>query len=166
MNRFALLTAALLLGAAGCASEPPQLRVEPSSYYTYGYYIGSTQNVKLFVEDLTFVEEQKGTLAAEIAILNERPRPITFLLSQNQLAVGGRRVLAQESQSIIIAPGRIGRATLQFRTDLSGFDRGTLEIDGVQVELGTRLHFSVPIYAASPGAPEPTLEPGHGMHKH
>lgn len=163
--RIALI-APLLLAFVGCSDPPMQLRVEPSAYFSYGYYIGSKANVKIFVEDLTFVGEQKGTVAVEVGILNERQQPVRFFYDDNYLVIGQRRLGAMESQGVIVKPGELMHVTLQFRTDMNGLDRASLELNGFEVELGTRVHFAIPIYAVDVDKPEPATRPGGGMKRH
>lgn len=155
VKRTLLGFAASLAFVAGCSHPPPSIRVEPSAYFTHGYYIGSSSNVKVFVESLTFVEDQRGTVAIEVAILNERPEQIRFLAGQNFLVVGERRLNSLDSQGFVIRPGELVRTTVQFRTDQTELSRATLELDGIEVAPGTRLRFDVPMYAADPEAPEP-----------
>ncbi len=153
-----------LVGAAGCG-QAPRLRVDPSGYHVHGYYVGSRANVKVFVEGLAFVEGGHDAVVAEIAILNERPSTVRFLAGENALAVDGTRVSPAEGQAILIPPGEIARVTLTFRGSIDDRSRGTLEISGVEVEAGQRLHFDVPVYAAEddePAAAAPPPEAARG----
>jgi hypothetical protein len=144
MTRAIALVAVLSL--FGCGG-PPLLRVEPAAYYSHGYYLGSRGNVKVFVEGLAFVEEARGTVVAEVAVLNERPTTIRFHAGENGLALGDRRVGPVESQSILIPPGEIAHIVLSFPTGLEEFTRATLEVGGIEADAGQRLQFSAPVFA-------------------
>jgi hypothetical protein len=168
MRSARILGALLLLAAgAGCGGHAaPEVRADPSAYFVHGYYLGSKANVKVFLEDVSFSEEMKGTLSVELVILDERTEAVKFLSQENWLVIGGRRLQALESQGLIVRPGELQRATITFRTDQEEFARGTLEISGVEIELGTRLHFNVPLYAVDPDAPEPRPSQAGGYKRH
>jgi hypothetical protein len=151
MHRLVPLALVAGLVAAGCTHPAPHFRVEPSAYYTHGYYMGSSSNVKVFVETITFMAEHRGTIAVDLAILNERTEQIRFLAAQNFLLVGSRRLNCEDAQGYSIRPGELWRTTIEFRTDQSDFDRGTLELQGVEVARA-RLNFAVPFYAVDPDA--------------
>jgi hypothetical protein len=168
LSRTARVLGLALALCAGCGSKGPlPLAADSSSYYVSGYYIGSMENVKLFVESLVFVSDQRGLVAVDIAILNERPTAVTFLSAKNSLTVGGSTIGNLETLGMTVKPGELGRTTLRFRTALLSFSSATISIDGIQIALGTQLHFDVAIHAVDPEAPsQPEPHVGSGMRSH
>jgi len=164
MHRALLtLAAGALALAAGCSSHQPlKLKADPTSYYASGYCIGSQENVKVFVESMTFLPDQKGLVAVELAIWNERPQGVRFIFENNTLTIGGHKVGNLETQATVCRPGEITRETLRFRTLLLRFDHATLSIDGVELVLGTHLHFDVSMSAQT----EEDEEEGGGIEPH
>ena len=130
--------------------------------------MGSNEGVKVFVESMTFLADQKGMVVCELAIWNERSQAARFIFDRNSLTIGGRKIANLESQATVCKAGEITRETLRFRTDLLRFDRATLSVDGVEIELGTHLHFDVSMFASGDDDVDGGTEPhvGQGMRSH
>ncbi|GIW72478.1 MAG: hypothetical protein KatS3mg102_2020 [Planctomycetota bacterium] len=147
----------------GCAHAPPRLEIERSGYYLHGWYLGSRHNVKAFVRRLRFVPEMRGSVVAEISLLNEQRQPLTLELAYSKLTVAEREILAEEAPATELEPGKLGNYTLRFRTYLRAEQVRPgmalqLQLAGITDAERRQISFRVPLSFVQPEAEPPPGE--------
>ncbi len=121
-------------GASGCAHESTFI-VEPKSYVASGYYLGEENGIQVFLTDITYVGEQKGTIGIELRIINKRQDSIRVDLGANRLDLPDRSVMPHDTHTLAVTAGEVKDIVLFYRTDLdsSAIPRATLNLEGLTI---------------------------------
>lgn len=141
---------ALALALGGCGSaRPVEFRLDPPSYVTFGYTLGTKSGVDLIVEDIRYQPKFQGTVVIDLCVINRRPRPVWIDLRRATLSVGDRDLIPRdEAPTLQVAPSNLQRATMHFRTDMGAGQllRGSAKIDGIRLDDQTPLSFEFSFY--------------------